>query len=547
MHSNKSRAARDSKMLVLGALTVCLTVVGFADRADAIPVFARKYQTSCITCHAGFPKLNSVGEAFRRNGYQFPRGDEDQVKDFPIPLGTEAWKEMWPDTIWPNDIPHLPPVAFRARLGFNTFTDGPGGSPVTDFRFPQDYSILSAGTLGENISWYAGYVLAGKGAHGGGGHGGHGDEEAGLEGELERMFVQFNNLFAWADEDDEDGMRLANRWIAMPKHAMNLRVGQFEPGVIAPWASIHRQLGLQGRLPNLASIGGNSFTFEPALRGIELNGVFRNYNSYAIGLVNGRGIGGAWDNNDDKDYYFRVARKWWGYPLDGQVADVGAGGVEPEVEPEVEVGMLDDFRVYRLPNIETVRGQSPDGDILTSLPGLDFWRETSFETGFFGYFGRNMASVTTHADVEVLIVGGGGATLEIEVPTTTMRLDQFERIGFDARWQYRDWDIFGAWIWGWDSDPISDEDPAAMESDELFTWFVEVDYYFKPWLIGYTRYEELGFRNEERHGEAAISRAVVGAAAYIATNVRLIGEAVVDARGSDTTNDSVQFMLDLAF
>ena len=99
------------------------------------------------------------------------------------------------------------------------------------------------------------------------------------------------------------------------------------------------------------------------------------------GVVNGNGTSRAWDNNSDKDYYVRVARKWWGYPLDGQVADVGAeeGGVE--VEPQVEIGMYPGPRANRLPSTITVRGQDLMNDVDTSSPGLDFWRESSFETG----------------------------------------------------------------------------------------------------------------------------------------------------------------------
>ena len=533
--------------LALTTLMVFASTLAFTRTADAIPVFARKYRTSCITCHAGFPKLNSVGEAFRRNGYQFPRGDLDLVKDEPIPLGTEAMKELWPDSIWPNDIPNLPPVAFRGRFGFNAALDG-NGNPNSDFRFPMDYSLLSAGTLGENISWYAGFVLAGRGGHGGGGHGGgHGAEEPKLEPELERYFVQFSNLFAWSEEDDEDGMREANRWLALPPQAMNLRLGQFEPGVVAPWASIHRQLGIQGRLPNLATIGGNSFAFEPAVRGIELHGVFQNYWSYSVGLVNGNGTGRAWDNNAAKDYYARVARKWWGYPLDGQVADVGAADSGPQVEPEVKVGSR--YGPRSNSGYAVVRGQNAEDGFEASSPGLDFWRETSFETGVFGYFGRNVASVTIETDVTVTGVdeNNNPVTITLEDMMTTSRTDRFQRIGFDARWTRRDWDVFGAWVWGWHNDPISDEDPMAIESDSLFTWFVEVDYYFKPWLIGYARYEELDFANDERQGEAGIARGVVGASAYIRTNVRAVTEVVIDANSNGTTNDTLQFMLDLAY
>ena len=63
---------------------VCLIFVPallLSRSADAIPVFARKYQTACQTCHwATFPALNSFGRAFKDNGYTFPSDDEVYVK-----------------------------------------------------------------------------------------------------------------------------------------------------------------------------------------------------------------------------------------------------------------------------------------------------------------------------------------------------------------------------------------------------------------------------------------------------------------------------------
>ncbi|MCH7686687.1 MAG: hypothetical protein IH899_08415 [Planctomycetes bacterium] len=336
------------------------------------------------------------------------------------------------------------------------------------------------------------------------------------EVEVERLFVQFSNLFAWSDEDDEDGMRVASRWLALPKHALNLRVGKFEPQVIAPWASNHRRLGISGRLPNVATIGGNEFRFEPALRGIEFNGIIRQYNSYAIGLVNGSGAEGRGDNNSEKDFYFRVARKWWGYPLDGQVAPIGGEDEGPAVE--VEVGRLGARPKQRHGGrlAAVVRGQTPeDGEEDFGPSVMDFWKEMQFETGFFGYFGHN----------------------EIEEPEET--LDRFERLGFDARWQSGDLDVFGAWIWGWDND-------LGIDSEEsLFTWFVEADYYFKPWMIGYVRYEELNFQEMLEDNE--VRRLVPGAAIYVRTNLRVLAEILVDTSGNDTTNDSLQFLLDFAY
>ncbi len=521
MYEKKARASRRVVTIVLSSATALLSLGPFCERADAIPAFTRQYLTSCMTCHANFPKLNSLGEAFRRNGYQFPLNDELLVKDEPISLGAESYKELWPNSIWPSHIPHLPPVAFRARLGFQGLLESSDDEPSTDFRFPMDYSLLTGGTFDEDISWYAGVVLAGIGGHGGGHDGDHGAaEETTLESELERMFVQFSNLFAWASEDDENGMRQGSRWFTVPRHAMNLRLGQFEPQVVAPWASIHRQIGIAARLPNVATIGGNHFQFEPALRGLELHGTLHQNNSYAIGLVNGNGVGSAWDNNSNKDYYFRVARKWWGFPLDGVL-----GQLEESDDAAGDIASTDD-------------------DSMAPV-GLDFWREMQFETGFFGYFGRNMASVTTEEHMDVLLAGGG--TLEIEVTTTTMRLDRFQRIGFDARFQHQDLDIFGAAIWGWDSDPISDDDPAVIEPDRLFTWFIEADYYFKPWLTAYGRYEQLSFDDDERQEEAGQSRAVVGSVFMIRANMRFVDEFVIDTQNNGTNDNTFTALLDFSY
>ena len=38
--------------------------------ALAIPTFARRYATSCATCHQAWPRLNSVGESFRISGFR---------------------------------------------------------------------------------------------------------------------------------------------------------------------------------------------------------------------------------------------------------------------------------------------------------------------------------------------------------------------------------------------------------------------------------------------------------------------------------------------
>jgi hypothetical protein len=67
--------------LRIGLLSILFALLSTS--ANAVPAFARKYGTACQTCHTVFPKLNSFGEAFRRNGYLFPGNDSN----FPMQHG----------------------------------------------------------------------------------------------------------------------------------------------------------------------------------------------------------------------------------------------------------------------------------------------------------------------------------------------------------------------------------------------------------------------------------------------------------------------------
>src|SRR5512142_2575169 len=126
-------------------------------RADAIPAFARKYQTSCQTCHIVFPKLNAFGEAFRLRGYHMPAETEDMVKQKPVSLGAPAYKRLWPKAVWPGDLPGNVPLAVNIKLAdVNTSTLNPDGTVTSiknDFQFPQEVNLFGAGTLGDHVSY----------------------------------------------------------------------------------------------------------------------------------------------------------------------------------------------------------------------------------------------------------------------------------------------------------------------------------------------------------------------------------------------------------
>jgi hypothetical protein len=91
----------DATFLVtaLGISCFLWLIFGAVPRTAAIPAFARKYQTSCTTCHNNYPELNDFGEAFKKNGFKFPKDDETFVKEAPAMLGAKAQKEAFPKAV----------------------------------------------------------------------------------------------------------------------------------------------------------------------------------------------------------------------------------------------------------------------------------------------------------------------------------------------------------------------------------------------------------------------------------------------------------------
>ena len=127
--------------------------------SSAVPAFARKYQTSCYTCHSGFPNRNAFGEAFKNNGYRWPGGEEeDHAKQEQTKMGANGWKQTFPETPWPSDIPGFAPFALAISgpivnyADQSKYTTGLVKSPQTlNQGGPINPQILFGGTIGENI------------------------------------------------------------------------------------------------------------------------------------------------------------------------------------------------------------------------------------------------------------------------------------------------------------------------------------------------------------------------------------------------------------
>ena len=330
---------------IIGILV--LVSMALVNRPNAIPVFARKYETSCITCHTIFPKLNSFGEAYRLNGFQYPEGDEDQVKDEPISLGSDAYKKVFPHAVWPSDIPGTPPLGIRVTNGFNYRKNE---QVKTEFLAPS-LIIMTAGTFGENVRFYAGAHLF----------------EEGEIGSIDRAYFEISNLFN-------------NK---LPENFLNMRIGQFIPNMV-PFAN-HRGLAVTPYAFNTYSAtadefetghahGSESFGIETFQLGVELSGIASSRFLWGMGFVNGSGA--AAENSSAKDGYFRAAYKFGGMGYDGS-----GGTPDPRgrnwIDNSIAVGGFAYFGSY--PN----DGLVGSNDLTRERYGLDF-NVKSQNTNLFG-------------------------------------------------------------------------------------------------------------------------------------------------------------------
>lgn len=123
----------------------------FSMESYGVPSFARKYKTSCATCHYSAPMLNAFGKAFKNNGYRYPGGDENYRKEEPVSLGSEGYKKVWPDAIWPSDIPGTSPLSLWAigRINYSAMSRVKWG-----FEIPHELELFYAGTIGDGFSFF---------------------------------------------------------------------------------------------------------------------------------------------------------------------------------------------------------------------------------------------------------------------------------------------------------------------------------------------------------------------------------------------------------
>ncbi|NWJ41987.1 MAG: hypothetical protein HXX12_13575 [Geothrix sp.] len=430
------------RSLLHGLLLLAL-FLGLAAPASAFPIFARKYQTSCVTCHSVYPKLNPFGEAFRLNGYRMPKETEDLIKQKPVSLGSEAYKRVWPDAVWPNELPGNAPVAVNVKMAnvYTSSTDASGGKTIVhnDFQFPQEVNLFAAGTLGEHMSFMAELTHA-EGPDGGSGT------------EIEHARLGFESLFG-------------------PEHAFNVRMGKFAPNLYAGFQEMwlmtdngvdslfnYNPVGFKGGT-GVITDGAGIVSLPARVRGIEVYGVLNHRFFYTFGFSNKIGPGsgvatntgdgstqgtpGNFGANNHKDIYLRLDYKFGGMGLDGDTEGV-------QMPPEN-------------------------------------WREKSFRIGVLALKGNG-------TNIDFIATDANGPILDPSDNPYHMQDTSYTRTGLFASWTYSDLNVFGVYLSGKDTLETRSADGLTLYATDDRTYkayFVQADYVLAPPFHLSARYEKL--------------------------------------------------------
>lgn len=331
------------RRLAIASGTVFAACMWTVEPALGVPSFARKYETSCLTCHVAPPKLNAFGRAFKNTGYRMPGDDEGLVKQKEIPLGAPAWKRVWPDGVWPTSIPGGEFLGIALDSNFDV---NPSAEVNNSFDGIGEVGLLMGGTLGETFSFFGEMALF----------------EGGDPGHIGRLFVQYNN----------------------PSHLLNVKLGQFEPSA-APFSNHLRLTRTTNYLSNVFPTipTGNFFGFSPNQRGIELWGGKEGPGGkgglmYAFGVVNGD-FGGSLHVLEDSEIGEFVEEIESARNSNGNEFDVNSGK-DFYVQTSYKIGGLGVFGS----GSESVLKQSSN------------WRDNSLTLGAYYYYGTAGAFLDPH-------------------------------------------------------------------------------------------------------------------------------------------------------
>jgi len=301
---------------------------------SALPIFARRYETSCTTCHVIPPKLNPFGIAFRNNGFRIPLAEEKLTKPPDLPLGAPAWKKLWPKAVWPGAIANVPPIAVRVSSDLDI-------RPSANFDFPNGITVYAGGAAGDSFSHFGSLFLQGSTS----------------QLFLDRAYGQFRLT------PDAPGQN----WLT-------LKLGRIDTRA-EPFSTSFRRTTAQNFAISDFRVIQNGFAFRDRDAGIEAWGAVtgpdnRGGLEYAFGLT--QGTAGRPENNNYKDYYSSISYKIGGLGVVGSRLEtevLPAATAEGYKENSVSIGGF----TYQGRSLSPIVGVATEDRLMRSGFKVDIW------------------------------------------------------------------------------------------------------------------------------------------------------------------------------
>ena len=293
------------------ALLAVVISAALASPAQAIPSFARKYGTSCTTCHTVYPKLTPFGEAFRRNSFRFPGVDSDYVKQEKIPLVPKV-----PGDDDQYGINAIPPLSF----GFNGQAVLHPDKNSTGGRADNGAVFLTRDLVAE------GHIWAGGG--------------------FSDLVTYFGEVtFASGGTITVEHAQVYANDLLGPKHAVNVRAGRGFSTLssFGPHSSyLADQIMPSSGVTALGGATGGTWNVFDHFNGFEINGVVAGRMDYSVGINAGSSV----DTRPSENFYGHVGYKVGGMSLDGE----GDSAVKDPLRPWAERAVTIDAFAYRSVN-----------------------------------------------------------------------------------------------------------------------------------------------------------------------------------------------------
>jgi hypothetical protein len=290
-----------NRVLIYATALAGLVTLIVPRSAEAIPAFARKYGTSCTTCHTVYPKLTPFGEAFRHNGFRFPGTDSDVIKQPQVSMGSDAYKKLFPDAVYPGTLPGIPPLSlgFNGQIVIHPDTSNSGGradngAAVVADDLIEEAHIWAGGNFDDAMTFFGELTVSADGI------------------EIEKAIVNFCDLIG-------------------PDHYVNLTVGKHSATLTSfgPHSTYLGDTAVPGiGVTGLFGATSDSWNLLDNFPILELNGVFEGIVDYAVGIAGGTNV----EVRSMQNVYAHVGVKIGGMRMDAEQGSAVPDAARPWAE-----------------------------------------------------------------------------------------------------------------------------------------------------------------------------------------------------------------------